>query len=259
MRKSLAASLLGFALFVGSTAASAEIHILTLEGSVDSGIDGDNAFGFAGGSLAGQHYVSKYVYDTSLGLHSSTANFDYYQRDGLTGVSPITSASLTINGITRELGAADNATLYFGVLGSPGGDKTGISVIAEQSQFGPTALSINSIGAVMFFDASSPFSLDTDFSAVSGTPYAGLSNKFSIKTNPYVGTPGETFGFLLPTSALISSPGSTGGPGTGTGSGGSPSAVPEPASWAMMLMGFGLVGSLLRRRTPKHSVSAIVV
>lgn len=32
-------------------------------------------------------------------------------------------------------------------------------------------------------------------------------------------------------------------------------AVPEPATWAMMILGFGLVGSTLRRRQQKVSVS----
>ena len=30
-----------------------------------------------------------------------------------------------------------------------------------------------------------------------------------------------------------------------------PNAVPEPATWAMMLLGFGTVGFLIRRRRPK--------
>ena len=30
---------------------------------------------------------------------------------------------------------------------------------------------------------------------------------------------------------------------------GSPGAVPEPATWAMMILGFGGVGALLRRRS----------
>ncbi|MBT9472342.1 MAG: PEPxxWA-CTERM sorting domain-containing protein [Phenylobacterium sp.] len=30
------------------------------------------------------------------------------------------------------------------------------------------------------------------------------------------------------------------------------SAVPEPATWAMMIMGFGLVGSAMRRRQALH-------
>jgi hypothetical protein len=33
-------------------------------------------------------------------------------------------------------------------------------------------------------------------------------------------------------------------------------AVPEPASWAMMIAGFGLVGSALRRRTPARVAEA---
>ena len=32
-------------------------------------------------------------------------------------------------------------------------------------------------------------------------------------------------------------------------------AVPEPATWAMMLMGFGLVGGAMRRRKVSTSVS----
>lgn len=32
----------------------------------------------------------------------------------------------------------------------------------------------------------------------------------------------------------------------------SPSAVPEPATWAMMIVGFGLAGSALRRRTARQ-------
>ena len=37
---------------------------------------------------------------------------------------------------------------------------------------------------------------------------------------------------------IVASVANTGGPG----------AVPEPATWAMMIMGFGVAGSLLRRR-----------
>ena len=34
------------------------------------------------------------------------------------------------------------------------------------------------------------------------------------------------------------------------------SAVPEPATWAMMIAGFGLVGAAMRRRNGKMAVSA---
>ncbi len=35
----------------------------------------------------------------------------------------------------------------------------------------------------------------------------------------------------------------------------SSSAVPEPATWAMMILGFGMVGSGMRRRNMKTNVS----
>jgi hypothetical protein len=31
--------------------------------------------------------------------------------------------------------------------------------------------------------------------------------------------------------------------------------VPEPATWAMMILGFGMVGSAMRRRNMKTNVS----
>ena len=56
----------------------------------------------------------------------------------------------------------------------------------------------------------------------------GGSNRISITTN--------TFGDGIPQSGLVQ---------IGTAAGG---AVPEPASWAMLIAGFGLVGAVARRR-----------
>ena len=36
---------------------------------------------------------------------------------------------------------------------------------------------------------------------------------------------------------------------------GAPAAVPEPASWAMMIMGFGLMGGMMRRRAARTKLS----
>ena len=42
--------------------------------------------------------------------------------------------------------------------------------------------------------------------------------------------------------------GGGGGGGNSGGGGGNPGVVPEPASWAMLIAGFGLVGGMARRR-----------
>lgn len=253
MRRAVAASLIGLALLTGTTAASAEVHIITFKGTIDSGFDEGNEFGLSGGSLAGLSYSQSFTYDSSLGDRFTTSSYDYLRRNVLTGVTPILNASLTINGITQNFGGASNSTLSFGLFVLPGGGSAAaaITVIAQQTQYGPSADRITSSIGTTFFNAPGPFSLTTDFSApIPSTGDSGIANSFSLRTDPYGGTPTETYGFTNPTSILISSPGSSGGP--------QPSAVPEPASWAFLVAGFGVVGATARRRRATHRKLAAV-
>ncbi|WP_207912446.1 PEPxxWA-CTERM sorting domain-containing protein [Parafrankia sp. BMG5.11] len=82
---------------------------------------------------------------------------------------------------------------------------------------------------------------------------------------PTVGISGQNFfGFLADASTPISSIQITAAPGTrissisqvrvGGVSAATPGAVPEPATWAMMLFGFGAVGFGMRRRRSKEKV-----
>ena len=57
-----------------------------------------------------------------------------------------------------------------------------------------------------------------------------------------------TMHFRVDTAATIDPP--LGGGGGGGG------AVPEPASWAMLVIGFSLVGAGLRRRTRANAIAA---
>lgn len=50
--------------------------------------------------------------------------------------------------------------------------------------------------------------------------------------------------------------GSIPGGGGGSGGGGSIGVVPEPATWAMMILGFGLIGGALRMRPRRTAVLA---
>ncbi len=77
-----------------------------------------------------------------------------------------------------------------------------------------------------------------DFARVCGTDYRNfnLGGGHFTKTFDYGGSGGGGGGS-----------GSGGGSGGG-GSGGGPGGVPEPASWALMITGFGLMGAALRRQ-----------
>lgn len=105
-------------------------------------------------------------------------------------------------------------------------------------------------------------------------PSTGLNDP--IGSAPSFTRPASDGGFLLSGPAALggggggSAPGSGGsGGGGGTGGGGSigggsgdggtivvPGAVPEPASWFLMILGFGFVGAMLRRRRAASTVGA---
>ncbi|OYW46575.1 MAG: hypothetical protein B7Z08_12095 [Sphingomonadales bacterium 32-68-7] len=80
---------------------------------------------------------------------------------------------------------------------------------------------------------------------------------------PLASLPGPSFsgGFgYVPVSGGGGSIGGGGGPGGttpgGEGGGAPPvSAVPEPATWAMMIMGFGLLGGAMRRQSRKNRLA----
>jgi len=66
---------------------------------------------------------------------------------------------------------------------------------------------------------------------------------------------------LTGTSTKVVTPGGEAGPGTyvsfkAGGTGSFAAAVPEPDQWAMLLVGFGLVGSTMRRRRSMSMVTA---
>jgi hypothetical protein len=240
MRRIIAATL-GITLFALSAPAMSAVHFITFEGTIDVGFDEGNLFGFAGGSLAGQSYTQKFVYDSDKGSHYTTADYDFLQGGTMSsGISPITSASITINGFTQESGGADNGSLYFGIFGD---GTTGISVLSQETRFTPTNDFAGTSLAGVRFAFSPPLSLTTDFAnPIAGTPLSTLGNSFQIALNDHAGQSTHTFAYFNPTSVTIGSEQTSGGPGTVTG------GVPEPASWAMMLAGFGLVGGMMRRR-----------
>lgn len=72
-----------------------------------------------------------------------------------------------------------------------------------------------------------------------------------VDIDPYLTRPGMTFSYVKLTDALTNKPGSTGfnlGADIDAIGAISTMAVPEPATWAMMIAGFGMAGAMLRQR-----------
>lgn len=96
-----------------------------------------------------------------------------------------------------------------------------------------------------------PLGDPVDGALAEGAPVAGLDNPGGAPgPSGFVGTPGGGGGVL---------PGPGGNSGGGGGDGSTPitpvSPVPEPHGWALMILGFALLGAVLRRRGPVASLS----
>jgi hypothetical protein len=231
-RAAIAAVACGFM----ATAAEAKIMNVVYTGTVHGTYDSTGVFGTTPWALEGKDFTARFTYDTTLGNRFGNAESD--NVEGGTGAysggaSPITHASLTINGITQafksdRLGSAGVANRT-GSVGTPLG---GISEVAE-SLLEAGGVEYGSSLLLGLFNGSAPTSLDTPFSGAPSGLYAGQASggfylyAFDIDLQELtVDTRGEF------TTAHVSIT----------------EAVPEPSSWAVMMLGFGGVGATLRRR-----------
>lgn len=153
--------------------------------------------------------------------------------------------------------AANAATVLFDFTGDDGRSFT---FTLEQGQTPDQAVSFGSATRIQFFDVPGTFTglegmsniaFGTGFfgslqvSALGGNTFGGPDLFDGSETNPQFNL-GE---FELIPTAL-----------TPAGAGGSltisqVAAVPEPATWAMMLVGFGFAGMMLRRRRTAAKVN----
>ena len=215
--------------------ASATVMLVTYTGKVvvggyDDGAGGlykdtDDAalFGARGAHLGGADFTATFLYDTHLGVDSHTpVGPDDHTRVGGTssgdgGVIPVLDATLKINGVTQHLG-----------LGSKFGSiRVFNGLVAQFYQPSPPNLMgfRNTIAGVTELDQT----FDTD---LAGVVSAG-ANSFIMSFPP--GAP-TILNFSVTHATAIES------------------AIPEPAAWALMLLGFGGIGSVVRRR---RSVAAV--
>jgi hypothetical protein len=213
----------GVAMLGGVSQASAAIMDVTYTGTVYSGYDTFGFFGIAGASLVGSSWVATYTFDTlsspSTSYSSSSQNY-VYGGSQYGNTSPVLSSMITINGVGK---AVDGSYLGYD-LGYNYGSMSQQYHHAENQSFGHQEYLENYF---LDYNLSLPASITTPFThtfdydrGASGTYY--LSN----------GTGSETIFAQLATLTVSEHVG----------------AVPEPSTWAMMLLGFAGVGFAAYRK-----------
>jgi hypothetical protein len=246
MRLKLLGCMSAVALLAGISTASADIITVTWTGSLSPAgtggtVDTNGLFGATGASYAGDPFSATLVFD------SATAGAIYNPATGtLEGgsdingsrspgtPSPLVSASLTINGTSVSIGGGYSAQLV-STPGSSAGTASFTTYVQSGATSGNTELlklefsGANLTGAVPGF----PIAINQNgsFTLVSGDGV--LANQASQFFDN-----GETLTFV-PASVTVTDQSSV-------------AAVPEPSTWAMMLVGFGGLGFLSYRRSRRN-------
>jgi hypothetical protein len=197
--------------------AQAAIVTFTYTGEVLSGVDGGGLFGTAGANLTGLAYSTTYAFDdtyakTDSGSVKAVGGIENGQPN------PLIYGETTINGISQKLTNGDYLAGY--------GVNYTLGKYNNLYYFG----TFSSLAAVAGVGDNIH---NACFTAPSPMPHFGVCENHA---DGYFRTGGTEL-FLSTDFVASSQPFKLG-----------TSYVPEPATWAMMIMGFGLVGGALRRR-----------
>jgi hypothetical protein len=205
-----------------ATSAQAAIHTVTITGVVDSGYDQTGIFGVPDAVLSGLAFTSVYKYDTSLGQRFVDPGVSDNLQGGTNfGISnPVIAASITIAGLKL-----DYLATYVGVANSNSGSFTMVSY--DQDSSDPALFQQHALYNIVELDGL-PVGLDIYLptTAVGGIGLFDLV----ISENATGTTSLNTYGWLTNQTLTVSG------------------GVPEPQSWELMILGFGMVGATLRRR-----------
>lgn len=203
--------------------AQAVLRIATYTGHVLSAYDVTGVFGAANTDLTGRSYTAKYYYDTSLGVRDGDGIIYEQTRGGPTfgASSPITFATLTISGITQNFGSQ---VLSSGILIANNQVRHFINDFINDNERVLNNAIVSSTDLQFLFG-----SLDLTLPPQTGSSTFGY---FQIYSDNFQ-NPSLAFanGYLDngPSSSIVEI-----------------SSIPEPAEWALLILGFAIVGLTMR-------------
>lgn len=231
MRAALA--LAAAAVLLSAAPASAALVTTTYTGTV-SGTDDLNYFG--GGALTDLAFTATFQYDTTLGVRTTTAFFDSLTT---TTTSPYLLAELKIGDVTYSWDDVANDDASAGAGSYLGGYYANYVDNVTVDNTGPLSITRRRQISINAFFSPPPGSLDSfvDVSGDLGSSNASfeditLLNEETMETSAIV-----TALIFRPNRLVVTAD----------------SAIPEPATWTLMITGFGFAGTALRRRQTAKS------
>jgi hypothetical protein len=217
------------AIFGGSSAAQADTILVTVSGTLSSGVDTFGTFGTGSANLTGETGQIVFTFDYTPGSANESLTSDTHSYISQ-HVPSVGFSDVTVNGVTvRSNGLFDSKlTLRNNVSGF---DK----LFAQTETFNSTTsgivqldISSNKVDFITALDFDQSFVVPTNFANFFQTAFFNLEHKNADTGAVEL----KVSGSISPTSVSFQHIAS----------------VPEPASWAMMIGGFALAGAALRRR-----------
>ena len=231
--KLIAAALATVSMALVATSASAAVYLANYSGviavgtgsdpnSANATYDASNFFGL-GGNLVGSSFAAQFKYDTSRGVAFNDANTDsrFGGPQAFCGacLSPILEASITVNGITD----------YFNVNGAGYANVTINPMGWRQTFFALGFLDNNSYHKLQLFvlNAPNPLLLGSEFTG-SDVGDLGPPDEVPYAEGRILGS--KNYRLALSNRSVTLT------------------AIPEPATWGLMIIGFAGTGAMLRSR-----------
>ena len=222
-----------------STPVQAAKYIVTVKGVVPDGSDEAGFFGERNASLNGQAFTAIYTLtfpSPGAQLRTDGVSFTFYSGGTSSGsVGPL-SSTLTIKGVTQQMGGPSNSYVIR-VNNGNGLDlleyyATDLSSVSGVSR--STFLDIGIFSRSMDIINSVNLTEPLDYTVRSSD---GTFGRFLIAN---LNTGSRALGSLKAQSITVKAM----------------TGVPEPAAWMSMIAGFGLTGAVLRRRRTMAGVGA---
>lgn len=230
LRNFAAAAVAASTLALAAPAAHAALVVATYTGTA-SGVDNLGYFGDAGTSYAGTAFTATFTYDTTLGTRSTVGGSDVLTKSG---TNPFTNVSFTLGDTTFTFAQIDNAST--GVQPASGYVSTSVINVDPGGTFEVPKLFAQQLNLLAAFTPL-PSGIDVPVS-VTGALSSGFSPQADFREQTIIdkNTGQSIFVTSIFDLAVASYSVEVNGP------------IPEPATWALLIAGFAMTGTALRRR-----------